>query len=545
MENFFNNDFEFNLFKRAIKLTDNEPVVLNMLASDDSLKQKGEVSAKTNTPVLRKSMSEKFEPSPFGKYFGSRKKRTTPLDMSDFSSWKNKNYRNIEKKVMEEKSETSKQFSLSEYMKNKSAGKFIETDQAVSDQKKPITQLSIDDPDLKKYALNSYLYKLEEGVIAGDKFKENEDLLDPILNFDENVKPSSDDEDFSSSSVDIEHVAFADDSYGENFSLDKNELDELRRRLDKLEQDSNTIREKTQENNFEDKTIGSEEERFSLSSLFDEEEQEETVSDLEFVDNEEDKQEGLNAEDNNIEFAQEVVDNKDEKEETVSDLELIDNEEDKQEELNAEDNNVEVAQELVANKDEQVETQNDEKPIDETQFIYDLNKIIERTKKYRDTNKQKVNAKNKKSNILTKEDYESMTDDFISQFSKTKEFKYENNELESKIIELTAKNKRANEEANAKIKKLQADKVKENKDKELLFKKELTASHNISNLEMDKKLLQTSNKNKNEEDKNSKNNKVDVSLKADLKKPKTTRKKRGKSRKRIDSDIIGGIVDFE
>ena len=96
MNNFFLNGSDMFLFKRAMRETKNEPVVINILSSDPSLKK--DVS-KTKTEVVRKTFSDKFEPSPFGKFFGPRKTRTTPFDMSDFSSWKNKNYRDAEKSI--------------------------------------------------------------------------------------------------------------------------------------------------------------------------------------------------------------------------------------------------------------------------------------------------------------------------------------------------------------------------------------------------------------------------------------------------------------
>ena len=169
MENFFNDVFEFNLFKKALKATEGEPVVVNKLATDASINRHGETASKP-APVQHKNMSEKFEPSPFGRYFGSKRKRTTPLDMSDFSSWKNKNYRKVEE-TSSDVDKTKQTFSLSEYMKSKSLQKFNDLDQARTELKKPITQLSSDDPDLKKFALDSYMHKLEEEVIADDKFK--------------------------------------------------------------------------------------------------------------------------------------------------------------------------------------------------------------------------------------------------------------------------------------------------------------------------------------------------------------------------------------
>ena len=89
MENFFNDTMEFALFKKALKTTDKEPVLLNLSSTDSSL-QKDKEPAKVVYSSTRKNMSEKFAPSPFGKFFGARQAKTA-VDMNDFSSWKNKN----------------------------------------------------------------------------------------------------------------------------------------------------------------------------------------------------------------------------------------------------------------------------------------------------------------------------------------------------------------------------------------------------------------------------------------------------------------------
>ena len=92
MNNFFYSSSDYDLFKKALRTTKNEPVIINILSDDSSLNEAGEDAVAVNTQ--RKQMSSKFQASPFDKFFGPRKKRTDPLDMKDFSSWKNKNYRN-------------------------------------------------------------------------------------------------------------------------------------------------------------------------------------------------------------------------------------------------------------------------------------------------------------------------------------------------------------------------------------------------------------------------------------------------------------------
>ena len=242
MENFFNDSFEYSIFKKALKNTQSEPVILNILSSDSSLQSEPEKKAPVSS--MRKNMSEKFEPSPFGKYFGQRKKRNSAVDMSDFSSWKNKNYRKIEQASKEEEQTKSKPFSLADYLKSRSTQRFNELDQAKSDLKKPINQLSTDDPDYKKYSLDSYMNKLEEGIIAKNKFEKNDDLLEPISQEEnEVVQTGFQDEDFSRSNVNVEKINF-DEISGDSFSLNKDELDEVKDRLEKLEKRANNVKDK-------------------------------------------------------------------------------------------------------------------------------------------------------------------------------------------------------------------------------------------------------------------------------------------------------------
>ncbi|MBP3582104.1 MAG: hypothetical protein J6J33_05065, partial [Clostridia bacterium] len=84
MNNFFYNSSEYSLFRKALKDTTGEPILINILSTDPSLNDdKQEV-----VQPQRKNQSSKFEPTtPFGKFFGARKAtRTTPVDMKDFSS---------------------------------------------------------------------------------------------------------------------------------------------------------------------------------------------------------------------------------------------------------------------------------------------------------------------------------------------------------------------------------------------------------------------------------------------------------------------------
>lgn len=246
MNNFFYNGSEYSLFKKALRATKSEPVVINILSTDSSLNDEKQESLQ----VERKSMSSKYEPSSFGRFFGPRKSKTTPVDMSNFSSWKNKNYRKVEENLSKADSEETTTFSLSDYM-NKTMGenKFSDVDQVKSDSQKSITELSTDDPQYKKFSLDSYLQKLEEQNNAKEKFEENDDLLEPLGDMTQDVVPdSSQDEDFmEKSKVDAESLAQDNDLGGDRFAFDKSDLDQVRNRLDKLEREANNIKDKPTE----------------------------------------------------------------------------------------------------------------------------------------------------------------------------------------------------------------------------------------------------------------------------------------------------------
>lgn len=245
MNNFFLDGSDMFLFKRAMRETKNEPVVINILSSDPSLKK--DVS-KTKTEVVRKTFSDKFEPSPFGKFFGPRKTRTAPVDMSDFSSWKNKNYRDAEKSIGTS-TETDENFSVSDYMaKNAASERYHELDQAKSELQKPINQLSSSDPQFKKYSLDSFMTKLEEQTKVKDKFEENDDILEPLGDLTAKITPdSSQDENFGfSSDFDIEKLA-QEDTKGDKFRFDSSELDKIKTRLEKIEKENQNIKDKPNE----------------------------------------------------------------------------------------------------------------------------------------------------------------------------------------------------------------------------------------------------------------------------------------------------------
>ena len=246
MNNFFYNNSEYSLFKRALRATKGEPVVINISSNDASL---SDDNSKQEEQVERKVMSQKFEPSPFGKFFGPRKARTAPVDMNDYSSWKNKNYRQAEQNINSHPKEKSV-FSLSDYMnRNFSENKFNEEDQLKHDNQKPIDQLSNDDPVYQKFSLDSYLNKLEEQNKVQTDYESNDDLLEPLKDVtqDFNTDSSQDEEFDSTSDVDVEQVALDEHLGGDKFSFDKSELEKVRNRIEKLEKEANNIKDKPTE----------------------------------------------------------------------------------------------------------------------------------------------------------------------------------------------------------------------------------------------------------------------------------------------------------
>ena len=244
MNNFFFDESDYSLFRKALKTTDNEPIVINILSTDSSLQSREDKTAEVAS--ARKNMSKKYEPSPFGKFFGPRKQQAVSVDMKDYSSWKNKNYRKTEKSL-DDRVNSEVKFSLSDFMNDKSSGTFNELDQAKSDLQKPINQLSTSDPLYKRFSLDSYMNKLEEQTLTKDSFEENDDILEPLGTDTQSVVPdSSQDENFGfGSNANIEKFAFDDNTSGDEFKFEQEELDKFRARLDKIEREAANIKEKS------------------------------------------------------------------------------------------------------------------------------------------------------------------------------------------------------------------------------------------------------------------------------------------------------------
>lgn len=682
MNNFFYNNFDYTLFKKAFKETKGEPVIINILSSDSSLTDK----KKETKQVARKNYSNKFEPSPFGKFFGPRRQQTSSVDMNNFSSWKNKNYRDIEKKIDKTEKNPLK-FSIADFMNERSKSmKYNELDQAKSEVQKPITQLSSSDPLYKRFSLDSYMHKLEEQTKVKSSFEQNDDILEPLGDLTEKVVPdSSQDENFSyASDVNVEGVAFDDNIGGEKYRIAQDELDKVKSRLEKMEREiKDKSNEKVLSSEISDLTKDDNNDSFDLEKLgFDDEDIDDDnkieVDDIEKVNDKvlSKDETSLKQDDENkpkVDHKKFMEINRTESSsprKINSDAKTDENELNKNVNDDIEtsvdvDENTEKAQEVDADKqteapsedlneesvnlssDEELEENNDNSGIVDDENENDL---VDAEQSSNDEFKTEIYDNDKRvdrDDILTKQDFRTMTDEFMQRFAQlykkdndnqniaqqydqqgninsevseqysepepyvaeqytpfvhTAEQVNQNNELQSKILELIEQNKKADSEAEEKLKKAELEKEKvaeeyENKIKEIeenykksyeefkqkaylekldsdlklqqaesdfkkreskikekekaiskkqkmgeLLKKEIKSNVSISNLEMEKKLLEESaKKGKKVETKViTKERIVEVPVK---KKPV---KKRGpkKKRRKIDSDIIGNI-DFE
>ena len=682
MNNFFYNNFDYTLFKKAFKETKGEPVIINILSSDSSLTDK----KKETKQVARKNYSNKFEPSPFGKFFGPRRQQTSSVDMNNFSSWKNKNYRDIEKKIDKTEKNPLK-FSIADFMNERSKSmKYNELDQAKSEVQKPITQLSSSDPLYKRFSLDSYMHKLEEQTKVKSSFEQNDDILEPLGDLTEKVVPdSSQDENFSyASDVNVEGVAFDDNIGGEKYRIAQDELDKVKSRLEKMEREiKDKSNEKVLSSEISDLTKDDNNDSFDLEKLGFDDEDIDDDNKIEVDDIEKVNDKVLSKDETSLKQADENKPKVDHKKfmeinrtesssprKNNSDAKSDENELNKNVNDDIEtsvdvDENTEEAQEVDADKqteapsedlneesvnlssDEEPEENNDNSGIDGDENENDL---VDAEQSSDDEFKTEIYDNDKRvdrDDILTKQDFRTMTDEFMQRFAQlykkdddnqniaqqydqqgninsevseqysepepyvaeqytpfvqTAEQVNQNNELQSKILELIEQNKKADSEAEEKLKKAELEKEKvaeeyENKIKEIeenykksyeefkqkaylekldsdlklqqaesdfkkreskikekekaiskkqkmgeLLKKEIKSNVSISNLEMEKKLLEESaKKGKKVETKViTKERIVEVPVK---KKPV---KKRGpkKKRRKIDSDIIGNI-DFE
>ena len=236
MNNFFFDSSDYAVFKKAYRATRNEPVVINILSSDSSLKGSEDPNKVVKTE--RKNMSNRYQPnSPFGRFFGPRKPDSSPVDMKDFSSWKNKNYRKIEENLSSEEDENKPKFSLSEYLKNRNKNKYQNSDETTINTQKPVTQLSSSEPAYKKFFLDRYMNNIEQETKVKNEFEKDDDLLAPLgEDTERTVADSSQDEDFAySTKFDVEDVVYDNNTIGDKYRLEIKELDAIKNRLDMIE----------------------------------------------------------------------------------------------------------------------------------------------------------------------------------------------------------------------------------------------------------------------------------------------------------------------
>ncbi len=606
MNNFFYDSSDYNLFKKALRKTGGEPVVINILSSDSSLK-KDEV--KKEQKVERKNFSSRFEPSPFGKFFGPQKQRTAPVDTNAFSSWKNKNYRRAEQSI-NESSNSAVKFSLSDYMNNKfGKTKFNELDEAKSNLQKPINQLSSDDPQYKRFSLDSFMSKLEQQRKVEEELKENDDILEPLGDEQNEIVPdSSQDEDFGfGSDTTIESVAMDDTISGEKFTFERSELDKIKNRLMKIEEEQANIKKKANEKIIEGNELSDlSNQEFDLGKLGfeeieDEENSVETDSDLNKKEDNDKLKEDQKDEINDSKNLNSVEDvDKKEHESDAEEAETVN--ETKEENNSVEESETEEIEEVEADIEADFETEESENNIEpQTAKVYeDINgtpqeaqQEVKVISEYNDERyKEAIKLQQQQAEMQAKiiELIESNKQNDKSSEERIKQAELEKQQIEReyalKLKEIEdSYNRRYEEykkqaylgklEEEAKIRSMQQDFAKSmqksdiaKKAKKTSLKNELKTNLEKSNIEMDKKLLEiASAQNKNAKIQHRRNNAVnketskneiieEINLKSDkksenknnidigLQKKSTKGRRKKSSRRRIDGDIITDI-DFE
>lgn len=424
MNNFFFDESDYSLFKKALRATEKEPVIINILSTDSSLQSKKDTAVES--AAVRKNMSKKYEPSPFGKFFGPRKQQAVSVDMKDFSSWKNKNYRRAEESINTEFDE-SRHFSLTDFMSEKSRDKFNELDQAKSDLQKPIDQLSTSDPLYKRFSLDSYMHKLEEQTRTKDSFEENDDILEPLGDQTQNVLPdSSQDENFGfGSNVNIEKVAFDENISGDTFKFEQEELDKFKARIEKIEREAANIKEKTTEKVISTNEL-SELSGFNIDNLTEDDnsEENELVDDIEKINaslNDDSSEDSKESPKNPPKTFYEV--NKNENipaskrrtsvisgnaTETLISGEISEEtDENVDEEFDALDENIsdENINDVEQNETEEISGEVDSENIDESSNDEEL------------VSKVSTKTRIDRSDIVTKDDLKSMTDELVDKFT--------------------------------------------------------------------------------------------------------------------------------
>ena len=449
MNNFFLKERDFDLFKKALRSTKNEPVVINILSTDSSLEENSEKAVLKNAPAPRKNQSAKFEASPFGRFFGPRKPQPTNVDMKDFSSWKNKNYRQAEKAIGEEESKPVK-FSMSDFMNERfKDSRYHDIDQLKSETQKPINELSTSDPLYKRFSLDSYMHKLEEQTNVKDKFKENDDILEPF-NSDitaDVVLDSSQDENFGfGSDVNLEKVVFDDHlQSGEKYRFETEELDKVKARLEKMQREANNIKDKPTQKVIDGSELSDvKDDGLDLSKLLGEDE--DLVDDIEKLNSElSDSEDNMNLskdkpkvehkrffeikknskdEDDDVSQQTEETDEKSdevsdesEQDETKPKDENVDDEAKASDEEKSEEKTEESSESESEEKDKETSEESDEPESDKNKSDENDSDAEESTEADVAEEKDVPESILKTSDVLTKADFKDITDDFMEKFS--------------------------------------------------------------------------------------------------------------------------------
>lgn len=535
MSNFFYKTSDYSLFQKAFRDTSGEDVVVDVLSTDESLKENEVVVQKH---VIRKDNRFNQESS-FNKFFGPRKSMNRNVDMKDFSSWKNKNYRETEKQIGGGIGDKPK-FSFADFMNERSHGKtYNDADKNRDNNQKAINQISSDDPLYKRFSLNDYMRRLEEKTRVNSETRENEDLIESLGETTQEVVPDSyQDENFEENVSNIGVEKFVDDDSfkGEKFAVDKSELDEMKSRLEE-------IKSKTAEiNKLVEETPEPEIPAFNFETFDDEDEEEldeniEESSEVESI--EEDTQDSSKNEshidvkelEENSETEKEteegqIKEQKDEKTDSAV-------EEKQQEQAADQINIIQTVQTAGSSQSEEEKSQTDAeeaatKPHDKSEDILKL--IDENEKERKDIEEKLKQAEHEKAEAMKV--YELRLKEL------EKSIKEKDREAQKRVLLEKVKNDNRLSEVRAEYESREAEIRRLEKESALklkigaLLKKELKNNLSISNLEMNNKLLEITSL-INQEKERAKVNKQ----------KKTTTKKR-KTKRKIDSDIIGGF-DFD
>ncbi len=501
MSNFFYKYSDYSSFQKAFKDVDGEDVVVNLFDDDESLKTNKPAEPKKH--VIRKDNRFNKESS-YDRFFGPRKSKTQNFDMRDFSSWKNKNYRETEKQL-DEGSKDKIKFSFSDFMNERSGGrKFNDDDQNKMAGQKAINEMSTEDPTFKRFSLNDYMRRLEERTRVKAETRDNEDLIEAIGEKTQVVTPdSSQDENFdeSENNLDVVDVAQDDSLKGDEYRVAKSELEELRKRLYE-------VNEKTEEIK---KLIGDDED-----------------VEIEEVDEEEDLEDDLLKSAEVDEASEDSTQPTETSEEDIFD-ESSGSEENVESQETTEPNEQTESEETLepekAEEQPQTAGQKEEKP-EGHRDAGEIQKLISKNEQEKQeiAEKLKLAEEEKLSAQKSYEDRLKELEKSIGDKDKEtqKQVLLEKIKHDNKLTIVRAEFESREEE----IRKLEKEAALKIKIGELL-KKELKTNLNISNLEMNNKLLEITTLINQEKQK------------AKANKPKTTRKRTKK--RRVDSDIIGSI----